>query len=62
MNEYQPLKLNSPAIASQGTASVTSGKGGKGKGVKNYLPDDKWNALSSEATAKLIKAPETEKS
>ena len=33
MNEYQLFKLYSPAVASQGTAFVTSGKGGKGKVV-----------------------------
>ena len=56
MNEYQPLKLDSPAIELQGTAFVTSGKRGKGKGVKNYLPDNEWNALSAQAKAKIIKA------
>ena len=48
MNEYQPLKLDAPVIAAQGTAFVTSGKGGKGKGAKKYLPNNKWNALSAD--------------
>ena len=49
--------MDSPDIAPQGTAFVTSRKGGKGKGVKKYLPNSEWNALSAFAKAKLIKAP-----
>ena len=56
MNEYQPLKVDAPAVASQGTAFVTDGKGGKGKGANKYLPDDEWNELSTESKAKIIKA------
>ena len=40
MNKYQPLKLDAPAVASQGIAFVTGGKGGKGKGANKYLPDN----------------------
>ena len=35
---------------------MTSGKGGKGKGVNKYLPDNEWNELSAEAKAKIIQA------
>jgi hypothetical protein len=54
MNEYQPLKVEAPAVTSQGTAFVTDGK--KGKGAYKRLPDDEWNALSNEEKAKFIKA------
>ncbi len=56
MNKYQPLKVESPAIASQGSAFVTDGKGGKSKGAGKFLPDNEWNELSAEARAKIIKA------
>ena len=32
MNKYQPLKVDAPAFAPQGTAFVTGGKGGKEEG------------------------------
>ena len=56
MNAYRPLKVDAPAVASQGTAFVTGGKRGTGKGAIKYLPDDKWNELYTEAKAKIIKA------
>ena len=56
MSEYQPLKVDAPAVTSQGTAFDTDGKGGKDKGANKYLPDDEWNELSTEAKAKIIKA------
>jgi catalase (peroxidase I) len=56
MNEYQPLKVEAPAITSQGTAFVTDGKGGKGKGANKYLPNNEWHELSNEAKANIIKA------
>jgi hypothetical protein len=56
MNKYQPLKVESPAIASQGTAFVTDGKRGKSKGAGKFLPDNEWNELSAEAKAKIFKA------
>ena len=40
----------------QGTAFVTGGKGGKGKGANKYLPEDEWNKISTEANAKIFKA------
>jgi hypothetical protein len=49
MNEYQPLKVDAPAVASQGTAFFTDGKGGKGKGANKYLSNNEWNELSTEA-------------
>jgi hypothetical protein len=41
MNEYKPLKLDTPAIPAQGTAFVTKDQGGnkKGKGKTKYLMD-----------------------
>ncbi len=41
MNEYKPLKLDTPAIPAQGTAFVTKDQGGnkKGKGETGYLKD-----------------------
>jgi len=54
MNEYQPLKVETSAVTSQGTAFVTDGN--KGKGTYNRVPDDKWNAMTSEEKAKFLKA------
>jgi hypothetical protein len=41
MNEYKPLKLDTPAAPAQGTAFVTKDQGGKkkGKGKTKYLKD-----------------------
>ncbi len=41
MNEYKPLKLDTPAVPVQGTAFVTKDQGGKkkGKGKTKYLKD-----------------------
>jgi hypothetical protein len=56
MNEYKPLKLDTPAVPAQGTAFVTKDQGGKkkGKGKTKYLKDTEWNALSPEAQSKII--------
>ena len=51
MNKYQPLKVDAPAVTSQGTAFITDGKGGKGKVANKYLPKNEWNELSTEAKA-----------
>jgi hypothetical protein len=62
MNEYKPLKLDTPAIPVQGTAFVTGIKGNKKKGgykaavSDKYLKASEWNALSPEAQAKIIEA------
>ena len=62
MNEYQPLKVEAPAFASQGTAFATNGKAGKGKNANKFLPDDEWYNLSTEAQEKIIKACKNGKS
>jgi hypothetical protein len=36
MNEYQPLKVEAAAVASQGTAFATNGKAGKGKEASKH--------------------------
>ena len=52
MNEYKPLKLDTPTIQAQGTAFVTGTKGNKKKGrdkpavSDKYLKASEWNALS----------------
>ena len=56
MKKYQPLKVDAPVIASQGTSFVTGRKGGKSKGACKFLPDNEWNELSTEAKATTIKA------
>ncbi len=58
MNEYKPLKLDTPAIPVQGTAFVTKDWGGnmKDAGKTKYLKDTEWNALSPEAQSKIIEA------
>ena len=56
MNEYQPLKVETAAVASQGTAFATNGKAGKGKEANKFLPDNEWYNLSTEAREKIIKA------
>jgi hypothetical protein len=58
MNEYKPLKLDTPVVPAQGTAFVTKDQGGKkkGKGKTKYLKDTEWNALSPEAQSKIIEA------
>jgi hypothetical protein len=58
MNEYKPLKLDTPAIPAQGTAFVTKDQGGKkkGKGKTKYLKDTEWNALSPKAQSKISEA------
>ena len=54
MNEYQPLKVEAPAVTSQGTAFVTDGM--KGKSTYKRLPDNVWNAMTNEEKAKFTKA------
>ncbi len=62
MNEYKPLKMDTPTILVQGTAFVTSAKGNKKKGrdkaavSDKYLNVSEWNTLSPEAQAKIIEA------
>jgi hypothetical protein len=63
MNEYKPLKLDTPTIPAQGTAFVTDAKGNKKKGggdkaavSDKYLKASEWNVLSLEAQAKIIEA------
>ena len=58
INEYKPLKLDTPVVPAQGTAFVTKSEGGKkkGKGKTKYLKDTEWNALSPEAQSKIIEA------
>jgi hypothetical protein len=62
MNEYKPLKLDTPTIPAQGTAFVTGAKGNKKKGgdkaavSDKYLKESEWNVLSLEAQAKIIEA------
>ena len=52
MNEYKPLKLDTPVVPAQGTAFVTNSQGdkkkGKGKTQTKYLNGTEWNALSPE--------------
>ena len=47
MNEYKPLKLDTPTIPVQGTAFVTGAKGNKKKGVVPRL-------LSQESTSRVL--------
>jgi predicted RNase H-like nuclease (RuvC/YqgF family) len=60
MNEYKPLKLDTPVVPAQGTAFVTNSQGdkkkGKGKTKTKYLNGTEWNALSPEAQSKIIEA------
>jgi hypothetical protein len=61
MNEYKPLKLDTPTIPAQGTAFVTGAKGNNKKGstmaaTGEYLKSAKWNALSEEEKVKVIEA------
>jgi len=61
MNEYKPLKLDTPVIPAPGTAFVTNSQGDKKKGNKGkiktkYLTDTEWNALSPKAQSKTIEA------
>ncbi len=58
MNEYEPLKLDTPVVPVQGTAFVTKDQGGKkkGKGKTKYLKDTEWNELNPEAQSKIIEA------
>jgi hypothetical protein len=46
-----------PAVAVQAKAYVTGGKHGKGKrGTQGFLPDEKMNALSADASPKPIES------
>jgi hypothetical protein len=61
MNEYKPLKTDTPTIPAQGTEFVTGAKGNKKKGstkaaTGEYLKSAEWNALSEEEKAKVIEA------
>jgi hypothetical protein len=54
MSKYNPLKLDVPVVAAQGTAFVAGSKGVKGKkGNKKYLPKDEWNALRADEIVKM---------
>jgi hypothetical protein len=50
--------LSSQVVPAQGTAFVTGGQGGKkkSKGLKKYLKEAEWNALSPEAQSKIIES------
>ena len=61
MNEYKPLKMDSPTVPAQGTAFATKAKDAKKKaGDKRdaaggkYLKAAEWNALSPEEQEKII--------
>jgi len=62
MNEYKPLKLNTPTDPAQGTAFATKGSETKKKSSKGaaaggkYLKAAEWNALSSEEQQKIIES------
>ena len=63
MNEYKPLKLDTPTVPAQGTAFATKGTATKKKGSDKgaaaggkYLKAAEWNALSSEEQEKIIEA------
>ncbi len=63
MNEYKPLKLDTPTIPAQGTAFTTKGNATKQKGGDKgdaaggkYLKAAEWDALSSEEQEKIIEA------
>ena len=61
MNEYKPLKMDTPTIPAQGTAFVTGAKGNKKKGstkaaTGEYLKGPECNVLSEEEKAKVIEA------
>ncbi len=63
MNEYKPLKLNTPTVPAQGTAFAIKGMEAKKKaGHKRdaaggkFLKAAEWNALSPEEQEKIIQA------
>ena len=63
MNEYKPLKLDTPTVPAQGTAFATKGSEAKKKGTKKsaaaggkYLKAAEWNALSSDEQQKIIES------
>jgi len=60
MNEYKPLKLDTPVDPAQGIAFVTNSQGNKkkskGKTKTKYLNGTEWNVLSPEAQSKIIEA------
>ncbi len=62
MNEYKPLKLDTPTVPAQGTAFTTKGSETKKKGSKGaaaggkYLKAAEWNALSSDEQQKIIES------
>ncbi len=62
MNEYKPLRVDTPTVPAQGTAFVTGGNGARKKGgdkgavSKEYLKSSDWNELSPEAKTKIIEA------
>jgi hypothetical protein len=56
INEYKLLKLDAQVVPAQGTAFVTGGQGGKGRKGEKYLQDAEWNAMSTEARSKILKA------
>ncbi len=63
MNEYKPLKLDTPTVPTQGTAFATKGTATKKKGIDKdaaaggkYLKAAEWKALSSEEQEKIIEA------
>jgi hypothetical protein len=62
MNEYKPLKLDTPTVPAQGTAFATKGSETKKKSSKGaaaggkYLKAAEWNALSSDEQQKIIES------
>jgi len=63
MNEYKPLKLDTPTVPAQGTAFATKGsetkktKSSKGAAAGGkYLKAAEWNALSSDEQQKIIES------
>ena len=63
MNEYKPLKLDTPTVPAQGTAFATKGSESKKKGTNKsaasggkYLKAAEWNALSSDEQQKIIES------
>ena len=62
MNEYKPLKQDTPTVPAQGTAFATKGSETKKKSSKGaaaggkYLKAAEWNALSSDEQQKIIES------
>ena len=63
MNEYKPIKLDTPTVPAQGTAFATKAKDAKKQGGDKhdaaggkFLKAAEWNALSPEKQEKIIEA------